>query len=166
MAMLRRVIKTGGTWDPEKLLGKLLEQGWTTQSSKPLSVISGALGRLVQTQQKDVEKVGHGQYRWRSHANGPRKLGATDASCAPRSAFSTKPRVDQVGPPSAQFPADTGLAEQHQVVEVGAPPGAWCVAATRAHGATEAIPISRTWSIANTTPKPVSNPRAHADHLR
>lgn len=65
MAMLRLIIKTGGLWEPPTLLGKLSEQGWTTDSATPISVISGALGRLVQTD-PDVEKVGHGQYRWRS----------------------------------------------------------------------------------------------------
>jgi hypothetical protein len=65
MAMSRLIIKTGGIWEPASLLEKLIEQGWTTQSTKPISVISGALGRLTQID-RDIEKVGHGQYRWRS----------------------------------------------------------------------------------------------------
>jgi hypothetical protein len=65
MAMLRLIIKTGGIWEPANLLGKLLDQGWTTESAKPISVISGALGRLVQTD-PDIVRVSHGQYRWRS----------------------------------------------------------------------------------------------------
>jgi hypothetical protein len=65
MLMLQQILKTGGLWDLHALLVKLSERGWTTNSTKPISVISGALGRLVQTD-PDVEKVGHGQYRWRS----------------------------------------------------------------------------------------------------
>lgn len=65
MAMLRLIIKTGGIWEPASLLEKLIEQDWTTQSTKPISVISGALGRLTQID-RDIEKVKHGQYRWRS----------------------------------------------------------------------------------------------------
>lgn len=65
MGMLLQTIKTGGLWEPQTLLVKLLERGWTTDSTKPIAVISGALGRLVQTE-AGVEKVGHGQYRWRS----------------------------------------------------------------------------------------------------
>ena len=64
MAMLRLIIKTGGIWEPASLVEKLIEQGWTTQSTKPISVISGALGRLTQID-RDIEKVAHGQYRWR-----------------------------------------------------------------------------------------------------
>lgn len=69
MRLLRQIIKTGGLWQPQTLLVKLLERGWTTDSAKPIAVISGALGRLVQTD-PDIEKVGHGQYRWRSDVMG------------------------------------------------------------------------------------------------
>ena len=65
MGMLLQTIKTGGLWEPQTLLTQLFERGWTTESAKPIAVISGALGRLVQTE-GGVEKVGHGQYRWRS----------------------------------------------------------------------------------------------------
>jgi hypothetical protein len=65
MAMLRLIIKTGGVWEPAHLLRKLSAQGWTTESAKPISVVSGALGRLVQTD-PDIVRVTHGQYRWRS----------------------------------------------------------------------------------------------------
>jgi hypothetical protein len=63
--MLRLIIKTGGVWEPAHLLRKLSAQGWTTESAKPISVVSGALGRLVQTD-PDIVRVTHGQYRWRS----------------------------------------------------------------------------------------------------